>query len=575
MWASRRVWSALAGFEPLGAMLVRVALREGAVGAARWGLPVALVGGVAGLALARWVPSVPRGVVAGLWVLLAVPCWRAWRRVWARPLVALAAVDAGLGADAAVLTAAELALVPRAGVAEAVGVRVRDDARKALAGRRVHEAVAPVPRRAWVALGLSFAGFAAAMVVPVRPARARVVRVTRPDATAAEMARTAAEAMGAAEVQAVPGVPSMEAVQARAEALARALEAGMTRDEALTATESVSQALEESLAWTQAAEHQRAVDAALEALGDPSLDAVRDALARGDLSQMNDAVRALADRREAASQRAAAAALDRAAAAARAAGSSALGAALEEEASLLRRRSAAHGLAQALATALGETAAGRRVAEHLARAGSEEGALSRALDAAMREFDRGLSEAERRRVAQALAQMAAASEGTSQAEFSRAAQAMTPEQARAAMRALLESLRRGGLERSRAAQRARAGRGARDAMGSLRVRLQMGSGAGPGGGQGQGSGNDPGHVATTGHTERVRGDGFVAPVEPARDPGQPGVPVESVRVQTTGARARAADAVQLREAAPAALQGVEAMPVPAPWRDQVRVYFNP
>jgi hypothetical protein len=82
-------------------------------------------------------------------------------------------------------------------------------------------------------------------------------------------------------------------------------------------------------------------------------------------------------------------------------------------------------------------------------------------------------------------------------------------------------------------------------------------------------------VATTGSTERVRGDGFVAPVDPARDPSRPGLPVESVRVQTTGARAIAPDAVRLREAAPAALRGVEQMPVPAPWRDQVRGYFGP
>ncbi len=573
MWASRRVWSALGGFGPLRRMLALVALGRGAARAGRWVVPVALVGAAGALALARWAPGVSRGVMVAVWGVMALPLVAGWRGVWSRPLSALAEIDGRLGAQAAVLTAAELALVERAGVDPAVAGRVRDDARKALQGRSLGEALPAPRRRVWAIGGLAMLGFVAALVVPVRPARARSAERPRGDVPAAEMARAVAQTLRAASEPETPGVPSLEAVQVRAEALARSLEAGMTRDEALAATDGVERALEESLAWTRAAEHQRAVDAALAALGDPSLDAVRDALAQGDLARMNDAVRALADRREAASQRAAAEALQRAAGAARAAGSEALGAALEEEAGLLRRRSEASALAQALAQALGETAAGRRVAEHLSRAGTQDGALSRALDAAMREFDRGLTAEERRRVAQALAQLAAQSEGTSQAAFDRASRAMTAEEARAAMRALLESLRRGGLDRSRAGRRGRAGAGARQGIGDLRVRLQMGRG-GPGGG-GPGTGNDPGHVATTGHTGRVRDPGFVAPVDPVRDPGRPGVPVESVRVETTGARARAADAVQLREAAPAALRGVEAMPVPAPWRDQVRVYFNP
>lgn len=575
MWASRRVRLGLGGFEPLASMLTLLALRRGLSRAARWALPVSVLGAVGALCLARWAPAVPRGVMALPWVCLVWPLASAWHGVWARPLPALAEVDARLGADAAVLTAAELALAPRASADGAMAARVRDDARRALAGRGAWHAVAPLSRRRMAAALVTVLGFAGAMVVPVPPARGRGATraVARPDAAAAEMARTAAETLRTAALHDAPGEAPLAPVAARAEALTRALEAGMSRDEALAATDALDRSLEDALAWTRAAEHQRAVDAALAALHDPSLDAVRDALAQGDLAAVDAAVRRIADRREAASQQAAAEALERAAEAARAAGSAALGSALAEEAGLLRRRSTATALAQALAQALGETEAGRRVAEHLAREGAEEGAVSRALDAAMREFDRGLTPAERQRVARALAQLASQPEATSRAELDRAARAMSPEEARAAMRALMASLRRGGLDRSRLAQRGRAGAAGRAALQGLRVRLQTGGGA-PGSG-GRGSGHDPGHVATTGSTARVRGDGFVAPVDPTRDPSRPGLPVESVRVQTTGARATTPDAVRLREAAPAALRGVEQMPVPAPWRDQVRGYFGP
>ncbi len=576
-------FSALTPLAPLPRLIVAVARRRALEATARIALPCAALACAGSLVIARYASGAPRALT----LVLVVPALH--QLVWAKrraaeaPLPLAMEVDRRLDARAAVVTAAELAL---GGVSASTEFRERIavDARKALENRHPREVTAPLSKRARGGLLASVALLAVGIAAPVprvvRPPPV-AVRVTR-DATAADAARAAAEALSAAAQQDSDHAPQLASVAAAARALARDLEVGVARDDALARADELDRSAEEALSWARDPRRQAAVDAALSELTDPETAALRDALARGDMARVDEAVRALADQREAASRQRAMEALSRAAAAARSAGANDLARALDDEQGLLRRRGASNELARSIAQALGDTPAARRIAEHLARNGSDQ-ELSRALDEVMREFDRGLTDEERRRIAQQMARMAAQADPGSRANFERAGRAMSPEEARAAMRALLEAMRNGSLDRTRAGNAARAGGAARGDLARLRVGLQTGRtpgraqgapGSGSPGAGGRGGDHDPGHIETAGHTAALSRPGFVAPARGAADPRNPGVPVSVEHIDTTGARAVTPDESRIRQAAPSALHGIERTPVPEAYRRQVRVYFG-
>lgn len=576
-------FSALSPFAPLPRLIVAVARRRALEATAKMALPCAALASAGSLVIARYASCAPRALT----LVLVVPALR--RLLWARrraaeaPLPLAMEVDRRLDARAAVVTAAELALGGVSATSE-LGEKISLDARNALENKLPRDVVSPLTRRAKGSLAASAVLLAAGLAAPVprverrRPATVRVAR----DTSAADAAREAAEALSAAAQQDSDHAPQLASVAAAARALAHDLEVGVAREDALARADELDRSAEEALSWARDPRRQAAVDAALSELTDPETAALRDALARGDMARVDEAVRALADQREAASRQRAMEALSRAAAAARSAGANDLARALDDEQDLLRRRGASNELARSIAQALGDTPAARRIAEHLARNGSDQ-ELSRALDEVMREFDRGLTADERRRIAQQMARMAAQADPGSRANFERAGRAMSAEEARAAMRALLEAMRNGSLDRTRAGNAARAGGAARGDLARLRVGLQTGRtpgraqgapGSGSPGAGGRGGDHDPGHIDTTGHTAALSRPGFVAPARGAADPRNPGVPVSVEHIDTTGAQAVTPDESRIRQAAPSALHGIERTPVPEAYRRQVRVYFG-
>lgn len=584
-----RTTERLGSIAPLADLMLALARRRALSRALRWSAPLAFVSLGVALALARFAPHVPRALAL---VLLAPSLWplvRAARLVDERPLELALAVDQRLDADASVLSAAELAL--NAATPSALTDRVREDARKALAGRRARDVLPPwtVPEQRVMAVVV--AAVLLAVGAPIRarvvPVVSRAVRVQNPEA--AQEARRVAEALESAALNDPDRAERLRAVADNARTLAERLEAGTARDTALTDLDAIDRQAEQALGWARDQQHRAAVDAALAELNDPATQALRDALARGDMRALDAAARALADSREASSRQSAQEALGRAAQAARRAGANDLASALEEEESLLRRRGQSSALARAVSEALGQSEASRRIAEHLGRSG--DGESSRALDAAMREVAAGLTPEEIRRLAEAMARMATqGAQGESQAAMQQAGRAATQAEMRAAMNELVRQLRNGSLDRTRAGAAGEAGAQAQGAIGQVRLGLQRGnrpgSGNGPGmpggpggapGGQpgGNGGSHDEGHVPSSGQTQAVHRPGFVAPAQGMTDPTHPGVPMGTDMVDTTGTRAHGPMDVQLRQAAPSAVRGVEHTPMPQPYRDQVRVYFNP
>lgn len=555
-----------------------VALRRGLARGLLWVTAGAALSSVSALALARWAPHTPRAL-ALIPLSLSLAVLALARRELRRPLALAVELDRRLSADAAVLTAAEIHLSPAPRDPD-LAARVTDDARRALSTARARAVFAPLPRRRWVPALAALALVPVAQLVPIRAAvsaRRRPSQPRTPRPQAAEAARAVAEALREAALHDVDHADALRAAADRADVLSRELTVGVTQDQALAGADEVERAANESLDWARDPRNQRAVDAALAALDDPAARDLRDALARGDLSRVDEAARRLADQREARDRRAAEASLRQAAEEARRNGSNALARALDDEADLLHRRGQASALAREIAEALRGTQGGQRAAEHLQRNGDRD--LSRALDEILRELDRELTADERRRLAQALARMSEGASGESRADLDRAARAPTPEELRRAMRDLVERLRRGGLDDTRAGRGRRAGAGVGAGMTRLRLQLQPGMGNGNGAGDGNGTGTGGpgpggGHVDDRSRTRDLRGDGMVAPVSGTPDPAHPGVPLAVEHVDTTGARALTPSEVRLREAAPAALGGVEETSVPDGYREQLRVYFG-
>ncbi|MBI5513735.1 MAG: hypothetical protein HY909_08195 [Deltaproteobacteria bacterium] len=559
--------------EPLPRWHWLVAAERALLRSAHVAVAGAAVAFAAGLALARWLPSIPRA-----WALLClVPALApfAWLpRAVRRHAVALAlTLDRRLGARAAVVTAVELHL--RGAPETPFTARVTEDALRAVQHRPWRDALGPPPPTTLGAVALGFALSVGALAVPLKPAHISHPHPQQPTLRSPALASAAREALGALEAAAREDPSQARALTPlveEARRLSEGLQQGMPRDEALERQDALERQAEEALAWALASERQRALDAALGALEDPSLAALREALARGDLRAADAAARALADGRERADRTRAEAQLTRAAEAARRAGAGDLAEALDAERALVQRRGARSELARELARALGDDPRARRVAEHLARGGEND--ASRALDEALQALDRELSPEERRGIAQALARLAReAPEGASREGLQRASRAPTAEELRAALRELARQLREGGPDRTPGGGARRAGDGALGALGRLRVGLQTGRMPGGGGG-GQGSAHDEGHLPTAGRTPSLRAPGLTAPLDARRDPRTPAVPVGVERSDPTGERALSPAEVTLRQAAPAALQGIERAPVPEAYRAQVRGYFQ-
>ena len=313
--------ASLEALAPLPRLVVALSRRRALEGVARAGLPLALSASAAALLLARYAPSTPRFVAFALIAPALVPLLLAERRVAREPLPLALEVDRRLEAHAAVVTAAEITLGKTA-APEGFAEKIVEDARKALAGRRPSDVTRALSRRARWSFVACAVLLVAGAAVPVRPAPhapPRRVAMTR-DTSAAGAAREAAEALAAAAQQDPEHAPQLSAVAEAARALAHALEVGVARDEALERSDELERSADEALSWARDPQRQRALDAALSELTDPEVAELRDALSRGDLARVDDAVRRLADQREAASRQRAMEALSRAAQAARNAG---------------------------------------------------------------------------------------------------------------------------------------------------------------------------------------------------------------------------------------------------------------
>lgn len=557
----------------LETLLRVVALRRGLSRGLVWITLAAVLASAAALSIARWSPHTPRAVALTFLALGFAVFVLAYREL-RKPLSLAMELDQRLDAASTVLTAAEL----RLGAFQhesPLADRVTRDATRALSSARARDAFAPLSRRRMVPALIALSVVPVTQFVPVRTAvvqrpRARAQTPPRPEASLA--AATVAESLRETALHDIDHADALRTAADRADTLSRELSVGITHDQALTDTDALERAASESLDWARDPSRQRALDAALSTLGDPSLSDLQNALAHGDLTRVDRAVRRLADQREARDRLRAEESLRRAATQARQNGSRELSRALDAEADLLHRRAQATALARELAQALAHTTNGQRAAERLQS--DEDRALAQALDAALRELDRELSQRERQRLVQALAQSSRNAEDPERAELDRAARAPSPEELRRALRELVERIKHGGLDDTPAGRAQRAGQNSRDALTQLRLRLVQGpapQGTLPGEGR---AGPGGGHVDNQERTQAIETQGFAAPTRTNIDPSHPGVPIAVERVDTTGTTALTPSEVRVHEAAPAVLGGVEQSPLPDGYRDQLRVYFG-
>lgn len=558
----------LASLAPLPRLVGLVALDRASRVSLRALPAVALATGALALGIARWYPDVSRSFAVGLVLGVLLPFAWVPRDLRRRLLGLVREVDARLGADEAVTTAAELCFGHR-GPAGPTVARVLRDAREILA---VCEARAVLSRGSWreraVAVG-SLAVIVAGLALPVRPG-SRTAASPVPTMRSAPLAAAAQEVATALDLAAAQDdrhARGLHELAAEAQSMARALAAGAPPGELLARADALEQRVANLGEGAPAATSPAAVDAALQELS--GVPALRDALAQGDGGEFDAALRALAEGAAARDRASAANALARAAEAARRAGSPELGARLDESAARLRRRAEATVLARSLAAALGGSPEGRRMAEHLARGVGDE-ALDGALGEALRAFERGLSPEERPRIAAALRDLAQASDPGAPADTDRATRAISPEEARAAVRAMVEALRRESRERAHEGLAARAHADARERIARLRAGLQTGTLAADRGVSGAPEGPTRG---TARETAALAARGFRAPTTTASDPRGATVVVGTERREVTGARALSPVEASVRAAGPEALHGIERVAMPPAWRAQVRTYF--
>lgn len=417
----------------------------------------------------------------------------------------------------------------------------------------------------------------------------------------------------------------LEALAEQARRLREQLRQGMDPQAARQALS----ALRETIAREQRSfgngNEQRGLEQAVRQLADNGFETASEALAQRDLETLDRALERVANAREAADRARARRALQQAAQAAEEAGAPGVAEALREEENLLHRREQRNSLLRRLAQQLGRDESVRRAAEHLDRYRSDESArdlastLERALSQLSREerdrLTQRMREAARHaqrdsragnmgdergsrrggereetpsadEIARMLREMANSPQGEGQEGDSDGGQQSQGGASGAGIP--LPVMTPGGGAGARQTQRAldRAMDGARQAGqqtglgGNSQGRGQNGqsgngSGANGQGGEGPSRGGGPG--SHHGQTGAVQGDDAMRARAHARmNPGAP-LPgnVTTLTPGHSGGVARVLRTGDLRSVGPSEVQGVDRSDIPAEYRDQVRVYFQP
>jgi len=601
--------------DPFRATFDRLARRTRVRFFARYALHGVGAGGLAAsvvvAACARWGPHVSTPLVAcaacaGVALGVAASAVAERRRRWSDAEIALF-FDGRLATSEAIVTALE---VPSAAVA-------RGQAATALAKAPRAALAVRVLQRSHAALGLAVA----ALVLATRVPRARVdVPPKEPGASAVVIGRGS----GLERVERLASLPARDPAQhERLAALAKDakklredLTKGLPVRDAQDRTAKLAEAVRAERATLGSGEERKGLEAAIAALTrDDKTRRAAEALGDHDLRAMDRELEHQANAREAADRRRAREALEAARAAARGAGAPLVAKALEDTLAKAEKREARARLLRELAKALG-TPKAKEGLEKLDRAPGDTNA--KALADALADALEGLSEADRKKLAEALAKKAG-NEGsplTAKELEALAKELATPEGREALARRLRELASRddttdeetrdeglseaeqglegaedalgqggqqgGGLDGGAASQ---GGQGPQGGQGAG-VGVEQGgapgtgAGAGPSGGQGDGQGSgshhDTGRGAHGGETAPIAGGGFKARAKGPSGSGplMPG----TTTAWKPGEAQGTADAVgpkALEAARAAELEGAERGDVPEDYREQIHRYFRP
>jgi hypothetical protein len=527
-------------------------------------------------------------------------------RIAAAVLVAIAAALGGAVAMRRRWSALDVALYldARLGTQELVGTAVADDAAPrevvtraaaALSSADPHRVLPRVSTRAqWAApIGLLMLGGVLALD-PRAPTKAPA------EPGADEVRAASVDGLHAAErLDALDGPdPATRELLARAADRARALRAelaqGMERRRALADLATIRDDIQSARIDTQSASGEAGRRAAARALREvPALRAAAEALGRGDLVELDARMQEAANAAESEARDAARSALEEARERATRAGASELAASLQRAQKDFEQRVRDAARLRELADALGDhlDARGREALRQLAQSGSLK-AQADLVDALERALE-GLSEAERRALAERLAERAGGTDTDRLLTAEELRQLASRLRSAEGRQRLAETLRRlARAQPSADAQReralGRAEKGARDAerqLGAVPLPdngpssgakgAKGGDEAQPGGVPG-GPGGGPA-PKTPGSSDDIEGEELRAQVAGDIDPGAPTRFVGPGRAPSRSpSPGDSADSVTPLEPVRAdELRGVDHAELPDAYREQVRRYFTP
>jgi hypothetical protein len=558
-----------------------LALRHVLDAATAGALAAAIAGGVAWSLRAPWYLVLAVGIAGAALLLGAV---RAAQRRWSDADVALF-LDARLGCNEAVSTALEWRTR-----ATDVTDEIAHAADTALDGTTASAVRPRVTRRVHATLPLLLLALGALAFVPPRdplPGEAPARDIVKAKLEGLKKV----EPLGAVAQGSKLEQQKLQAIAEAARKLAADAEQGMERKAALDALERLrAQTLAERKLVPDAA-RRAGIDAAAKALSrHTETAAAARALERADLVALDEELRRLADTLETRSREIAEQALQEAAAAARARGAGDVASALEEQHRLLKKRGADSAAMKELAKLLGDKL-GPEGNRQLSRLGRGDPEAAEALAQAMADALKGLSEEERKRVAEALQKNAQGMES---------GQAMTAEQMKALAKSLSSEAGKAQLEqalkqmasRDPSAEAAREAAVAAALLGISQSQQQLSSGSGNGSeGQGrdgqpggaQGPSTDPGQGGPSPNGGPAAHHGSTPEVSassvPARAAGTAlgGIPMGRAPGSSPGAASRPLKGLGSSPGAvrPGDVAPVTHSDVPKEYRDQVGRYFAP
>jgi hypothetical protein len=560
----------------------------------------AVAGGIAWLLRAPWFLAVALGIAATALLLGVV---RAARRRWSDTDVALF-LDARLGCNEAVSTALEWR-APGGGHAGGGDSPARKEhpadvtgevtraADAALDGKKTDTFRPRVTRRLHASLPLLLAALGALAFVPPRalpPGEGPAKDVVKAKLDGLKKVEPLASIVPASKLE----KQKLEAIAEAARQLAADAEKGVERKVALDALDKLRAQTMAERKLVPDASRRAGIDAAARALSrHPETAAAARALERTDLVALDEELERLADTVEARSREIAAQALEEAAAAARARGAGDVASVLEEQQRLLKKRSADSAAMKELGKLLGDKLSpeGSRQLSRLNRGDAES---AEALAQAMVDALKGLSEEERKRVAEALqksAQSMASGQPMTAEQMKALAKALSGERGQADLKQALKQMasRDPSAEAAREAAISAALLGISEAQQTLSSGQSREPGQGPGNQPGSQPGAGPdgpdesrqgvpspngGPAAHHGSTPEVSASSL-----PARAAGTAfgGVPMGRAPGSSPGTARK--PLTELGSAPGAARPGdvapVTRSDVPKEYRDQVGRYFAP